>query len=146
MPEIRVFYKWGALAAYGIFWGWASFWPRHIDSAGPLHQIQLAIVAWAAKTSLFSWRQYDQLQFIENIFMYIPLGVGAALIFRNSPWKALAFGSAMSVLAETIQLLLPGRTASLLDVLANASGVLLGLLALQYWQSLKNSKQATKFR
>ena len=70
-----------------------------------------------------------------NIAAYFPLGVLAALYFSggnvrlSSLAKALAFGTALSFAMEGCQLFIPGRVSSIYDVLANATGTLLGVLA-----------------
>ncbi len=69
-----------------------------------------------------------------NILAYVPLGMLAALHFMASGrpralLRATAFGVALSFAMECCQLLIPGRVASLYDVLANATGTILGVIA-----------------
>jgi len=69
-----------------------------------------------------------------NIVAYVPLGMLAALHFvaggRARPLlRAAAFGAALSFAMECCQLFVPGRVASLYDVLANATGTVLGVIA-----------------
>lgn len=70
-----------------------------------------------------------------NIVAYIPLGMLATLYFAGAERarvgamaRAVAFGAALSFAMETCQLFIPGRVASVYDVMANAAGTLLGAL------------------
>jgi VanZ family protein len=70
-----------------------------------------------------------------NVLAYAPLGILATLAFcavgdrGRAMLKAVAFGVALSFAMETCQLFIPGRVASVYDVLANGAGTLLGALA-----------------
>lgn len=69
-----------------------------------------------------------------NIVAYVPLGMLAALHFiasgRAHPLlRALALGIALSLAMECCQLFIPGRVASIYDVIANGAGTALGVVA-----------------
>jgi len=70
-----------------------------------------------------------------NVIAYLPLGVFAALYFRGrgegrrAIWKAVALGTGYSLLMEGLQLFVPNRHFSSMDVAANSCGALLGALA-----------------
>lgn len=64
-------------------------------------------------------------EFGGNVVMFLPLGFLSALLFRV-PWWGVVLAVALSVSAELVQVLLPARTATPRDVLANALGALLG--------------------
>jgi VanZ family protein len=69
-----------------------------------------------------------------NIVAYVPLGMLAALFFmataRARPLvRALAFGAGLSFAMECCQLFIPGRVASIYDVIANGTGTALGVIA-----------------
>ncbi len=72
---------------------------------------------------------------VANVIGYVPLGFLAVLAAypRLRRGRALAFGFAFSLLLsfalESLQLYLPSRTASNLDLLANAAGGSLGAMA-----------------
>lgn len=63
---------------------------------------------------------------IANVLLFLPLGAGLAL--AGLPWRrALLAGALVSLGIETVQLLaIPGRYATLSDVLTNTTGAALG--------------------
>ena len=72
---------------------------------------------------------------VVNVLAYIPLGVVAALHFRQR-WapaaaiaRAVAFGAAFSATMEMMQLFIPGRVCSIYDTFANTFGTFVGALA-----------------
>jgi len=77
------------------------------------------------------WTRFDVLA---NVLAYAPFGLFAALIPRRaSPWRrtaiALVAGAALSFCMETLQMYLPTRDASVVDLLANSGGAFAGGLA-----------------
>jgi hypothetical protein len=62
-----------------------------------------------------------------NVILYVPLGIGLALIGLR-PRRAVLAGALASAVVEVIQIALPGRDASIGDVLANTCGTALGVL------------------
>lgn len=77
---------------------------------------------------------------LQHIAAFAALALAAALAYpapapqrlRREAWIALALlGYGVGI--ELAQGLIPGRTASLADVLADAVGVLLGLALARYW-------------
>lgn len=65
------------------------------------------------------------IEFGANIVLFLPLGLLLALLFRP-PWIGVVLAVALSVAAEAVQLVLPGRLASPRDILANALGAGIG--------------------
>ena len=68
-----------------------------------------------------------------NVIAYVPLGTLACLYFRargdrHPILEAAAFGAAFSLIMEVSQLFVPRRVATLLDLLANFGGALVGAL------------------
>ena len=69
-----------------------------------------------------------------NVVAYLPLGMLACLYLRSvgegrhAIAKAVALGAGFSLAMETLQLFVPNRVASLVDLAANAGGALLGAL------------------
>lgn len=83
---------------------------------------------WALATWPIRWTRFDV---IANALAYAPFGVFVALIpHRATPLVrtgvALAAGVTLSFGMETLQMFLPTRDASLVDLLANAAGALAG--------------------
>ena len=77
------------------------------------------------------WTRFDALA---NLLAYLPLGFFVALIPRGrSAWSrlsvAVATGAALSFVMEALQMVLPPRDASVVDLLANAAGSAAGGLA-----------------
>jgi VanZ family protein len=70
-----------------------------------------------------------------NVAAYVPLGTLLCLYFRSAGErgraiaKAIALAALFSLAMEAAQLFLPGRVSSLVDLVANTSGALLGALA-----------------
>src|SRR6266550_6929494 len=83
---------------------------------------------------------------ILNILLFVPLGVGLALC-GVAPKRAILVMSGLSILIETAQLLvIPGRDASIGDVLTNTVGGAVGFVASRYarvWLS-PSGGQATR--
>jgi VanZ family protein len=74
------------------------------------------------------WTRFDV---VANALAYVPFGVFIALIPRRAKpllraSVALAAGVALSFTMETLQMFLPTRDASLVDLLSNAFGALAG--------------------
>src|SRR5262249_19801775 len=64
--------------------------------------------------------------FVANIGLFVPLGVGLALL-GLSVWRATGIALVASAAIEVVQFfLLPGRDASIRDVIANTGGAALG--------------------
>jgi VanZ family protein len=70
-----------------------------------------------------------------NVLAYIPLGTLLCLYFRASGdrgraiAKSAGIAAAFSLAMEAIQLFIPGRVSSIVDLTANTAGALLGALA-----------------
>jgi len=70
-----------------------------------------------------------------NIVAYVPLGTLLCLYFRSAGERGRAIAKAVGIAAvfslamEVAQLFVPGRVSSVVDLLANAGGALLGALA-----------------
>jgi VanZ family protein len=84
---------------------------------------------------LFSWPRYiTAFDIVVNVAAYVPFGVllGVALARRLRHPELLlavaAIGALLSLSLEALQALLPGRIASLVDVLANGAGAALGAI------------------
>jgi hypothetical protein len=63
--------------------------------------------------------------FLENILLFLPLGV--ALAFRcHRLWPSILFGGLLSLAIEITQFVIPGRDPSLQDIVCNTFGTLIG--------------------
>jgi len=99
------------------------------------------------------WQTYTAFDALLNIISYIPLGLLLGLTFR-AQLSALAnllvacfLGLTLSTSMEFLQMYLPSRTSSNLDLLTNVSGTLLGaLLALGFIRSTRVYDALTHWR
>ncbi|MGN6743348.1 MAG: VanZ family protein, partial [Amnibacterium sp.] len=73
---------------------------------------------------------YNFIEFTANVLFFVPVGFfGGLLLPYRMQWLAVLLGAALSGCIELSQkLFLPGRVASLGDVLANTSGALVGCI------------------
>ena len=84
-----------------------------------------SVLAWFHERGLLIGMEYDHVEFLANVGMFVPLGVLVLLLKRR--WWMLFAGTAFSAFIETYQaLFLPGRYPELRDVLSNSLGFLAG--------------------
>lgn len=79
--------------------------------------------------------------FPRNVLLFMPLGFGLASILDRRGWSnrsalflTLLISFAITLLVETLQFFLPGRTPNLSDLLANSLGGLAGLGFYYLWR------------
>src|SRR5512135_2173494 len=77
--------------------------------------------------------RYTRFDILVNVVAYAPFGFFVALMPRRRPplgrfLVALAAATALSFAMETLQMLLPTRVASVVDLGANIAGAILGAL------------------
>ncbi len=77
---------------------------------------------------------------VNNVLLYAPLGLGLACLAQRRRMRrlsalalVLAVTAGLSFTVEVLQVFIPSRYSSLLDVLANATGGLLGFLCFHLW-------------
>jgi VanZ family protein len=107
----------GLAIAYASLQPFAPWIPPHAGTPFWL------LAPWPPK-----WTRFDLLA---NVLAYLPFGLFVALMpHRASPLRrvgvALAAGVVLSFSMETLQMFLPPRDASVVDLLANAAGALAG--------------------
>ena len=108
----------GGLYAVGL--AVILLWPDHLDrDAG---------FAYGVIYAVFPGADPLQVDFALNVLLFVPFGVLLAVFLRRWPWVVLVVSLGVPTIIETAQaLLLPGRTASAGDVVANAVGALAGV-------------------
>lgn len=86
------------------------------------------------------WGEFYSFDFVANIFFFIPLGFSLTYFFRIRSFRReyaifLSFITCLilSVMVETLQIYLPSRYTSLMDVLSNVIGGALGSYA-WFWK------------
>ncbi|MFY9712623.1 MAG: VanZ family protein [Microbacterium sp.] len=90
---------------------------------GIVHTAALLVETWGLPYAV----GYPVLEFLSNIALFVPFGVLLAGGWRCLPWWVIAaIGIAMTALIEGVQITLPTRYPSVLDVFANAMGTVAG--------------------
>jgi VanZ family protein len=115
----------GSLVVWALLLAYASLYPF----------FPLRLPSMEAVTGFFAAPRYVVRSDIAfNVIAYLPLGVFACLYFRGvgggrrAIAKALALGAGFSLAMEALQLFVPNRHASPVDLASNAAGALLGAL------------------
>lgn len=103
------------------------FWPGPPDPNG-----QTALRAYldaGHHRGLPWWIDYDLVQNLSNVVMFVPIGLLGALALYRRNYLIVVYAGLASGLIELIQLvLLPDRVASWQDITANTAGAFVGLL------------------
>lgn len=103
-----------------------TLWPSHL-----LLRIKPRVVRgleWLHARELFDWLSWTRLEVLANVAMFVPLAL--VLVFALGArrwWLALALCLAATVGVELAQHAMPGRVASLQDVVANGLGAVVGV-------------------
>ena len=115
-------------AAYLVALALIAFWPTPVDRGA--HRPITTVLAHLHAHGVPSWFNYGLVEFTANIALFVPVGLlGVILLGSARWWVAVLAGCAASSLIELGQLVfLPSRYATVMDVIANTSGALLGAL------------------
>ena len=118
-----------ALIVYG------SLYPWHFDFSPRVNPLSFLLSSWS-----FRWDRYLLRDVAVNVLLYIPLGAAAALVLARKHSRAVAvalaipLGTVVSAILEMLQIYVPGRQSSLVDVASNTAGTAAGALAaLAFW-------------
>ncbi|MGN6445485.1 VanZ family protein [Amnibacterium sp.] len=105
-----------------------TLWPTTVDGGVDPYLNRLLAKLWSKGVPTFV--DYSFIEFTANIGFFVPVGFLLGLLFSYRwQWLAVVGGALLSASVETAQkLFLPGRVASLGDVLANSSGAAIGCL------------------
>jgi glycopeptide antibiotics resistance protein len=88
-----------------------------------------SMVAMVRSWPGFGWFDYTWLERLANVALFLPLG-GVLTLLAGRWWLALATSAVLSALIELVQrAMLPERTASLGDIVANTVGATAGVAA-----------------
>jgi VanZ family protein len=105
----------------------------------------LPSVLWTRPTPDREQRRVQSWDAVYNIALFIPVGVilflGNARRGRSWPWIGIATltGGVLSVAFEVLQLFIPSRTSSSIDILSNSLGSCLGALLVACVQALRRA-------
>lgn len=105
-----------------------AFWPSPVDQ--PVQGQLAAILKFLHSHGLPRWINYKFIEASANVALFIPIGIVSKLAFTKNPWWQVGlFGLLISCSMELGQLLfLHNRFASLVDLVTNLSGALIGAL------------------
>jgi len=119
-----------AFSGYLIVLGSASLWPTPVDGGGVVWFITSKILIFCHNISWLKWIQYNQLETLANIALYIPLGAFLVLLLPRVPvWILCVTPLVVSALAEGLQRwFLPQRYSTIDDVLHNSLGGFIGVI------------------
>ncbi|MFT4081091.1 MAG: VanZ family protein [Nocardioides sp.] len=112
---------------YLIFVGWLTLTPQPI---GPSQEdlIERAIEGLHRRGLAMSL-DYDRLEFLANIGLFVPIGVFLLLLFGSRLWWLALIGCvAMTCGIEYAQEYIPGRVSDSRDLVANSLGGLIGVV------------------
>ena len=103
------------------------FWPGPPDANG---QTGLRLyLDKGHRHGLPRWIDYDLVQNLSNVVMFVPIGLLGALALYRRNYLIVIYAGLASGLIELVQLvLLPSRVASWQDITANSVGAFVGLL------------------
>jgi VanZ family protein len=109
------------LIVYGSLYPW-HFVARDL----PANPLWILMHRWGFGLDRFTVRDA-----IVNVALYLPAGMAGYLAFRGPAriWGPIGGGFALSCAIEMLQLYIPGRTTSALDVVTNVIGLVAGLFA-----------------
>lgn len=102
------------------------FWPTPVDR--PFDGGLRSALADLHRNGVPGWLDYRFVETAANVVMFVPLGaLIASVSMRTLWWTSGVLGLALSLCIEFTQYtLLPARTASASDLLANTAGALVG--------------------
>jgi glycopeptide antibiotics resistance protein len=132
-----------ALVSYLIVLITTSLWPKPVDGEGFLATITREVLRFTSSYDSLKWIQYNQLEAIANVLLYVPLGIFLVMFWPKAKiWLLALIPALISLLVEVSQrLFLPDRYATLNDVLSNALGGVLGIvIAASIRRMMKSSK------
>jgi len=121
----------------------ASLWPQHIDGQGLLASITNQILGFTSTVSWLRWFNYDKLEALANVVLYVPLGLFLAVSSHKAkPWLLCFVPVLVSFLTESSQMLfLPERYATVTDVLFNSLGGVMGIFTVVSIRQLMRSSR-----
>lgn len=123
------------LFVYAVVLAAIAFWPVPVDSgSGPLLM---------RITRLLPLLTYDRIEFTANIFLFVPFGALLTLLITRDRWLIVPIVFLTTVTIEWTQdALLPARTASVFDVVANVAGACAGILLVAGYERMRERRQA----
>ena len=134
-------------ARYARLWRWALivlfvaylcvvgsivFAPVHVDSGEAGGSLRELLERGHAQGWLPGLITYESVERAANVVMFFPSGVLLGLLLPRGAYPYIMVGGyVVSLGIESIQHMMPNRTADVSDVLMNGTGTLLGVLAVR---------------
>lgn len=110
------------VVVYGVALALIAFWPQPVDSGADR---LLGVIS-----RVFPILTYQRIEFGSNILLFVPLGVGLAVLLRRTRYLVMPIALLVSLTIESVQAVcIAARTPSVYDIIANVSGAALGLVA-----------------
>ena len=111
---------------YLVFVLLVTLWPTTVDK--PIDPYLIKFLDTLHQHGVPDFVNYNFVEFTANVLFFVPVGFfGGLLMPYRLQWLAVVLGGVLSCGIELSQkLFLPGRVASLGDVLANTSGAVVG--------------------
>ncbi|MFA6300282.1 MAG: VanZ family protein, partial [Nocardioides sp.] len=103
---------------YLVFVGWLTLTPQPIGPDD--QQLILRVLDALHRRGYAESVDYDRLEFLANIALFVPIGVFLLLLFGAGQWWLAGIGSfLLTSFIETVQQQIPGRVSDDRDLLAN---------------------------
>ncbi len=111
---------------YLVFVVWLTLTPQPI---GPDQQaLVLRVLEALHRRGYAESIDYDRLEFLANIGLFVPIGMFLLLLFGTRWWWVAGLASfALTAFIESAQSGIPGRVSDDRDLVANTAGALIGI-------------------
>jgi VanZ family protein len=129
------------VVVYGSLYPW-HFEPHHLATS----PLWVLLHSWERGTL----NRYFVRDIVVNIALYIPVGMSAYFVFRRKTniWAGLVlpimFAAVVSTSVEILQLFIPERHCSAVDVVTNVIGSIFGVIAALLFQELSEDSDAPR--
>ncbi|WP_416428536.1 VanZ family protein [Paenarthrobacter nicotinovorans] len=119
-----------------------GFWPTPVDK--PIQGTLAAILKYLHSHGVPGWLDYNFVEATANVAMFIPFGILSAMALPAKAWIQLAsVGLMASTGLELGQLLfITARFSSLLDVVTNTLGAIIGISTARHFAARKSLELA----
>ncbi|MEV7663026.1 VanZ family protein [Paenarthrobacter sp. NPDC089316] len=117
-----------ALGAYLGVVATVGFWPIPVDK--PISAPLLSVLEYLHRQGAPGWIDYHFVEMSANVAMFVPFGIFSAMALPSKRgWHLLIYAVGASTVVELGQLLfLPERYYSLLDLVTNTLGAVIGII------------------
>lgn len=116
-------------AGYLAFVGWLTLTPQPIDADD--QELIGRLLEALHRRGWLETLDYDRLEFVANIGLFVPIGAFAVLLLgARWWWVAIAGCLALTAFIESAQQMIPGRVPDDRDLVANGLGGVAGVLVM----------------